>query len=317
VREAVGLRDYLAAAAALVRLGRPLFLTGGFVLYGLGAAVARFAAGSHIDAGLYLMGQAAVTSFQLMTHYANDYFDYQADVANRTPTRWSGGSRVLVSGALRPGVALAAALLLAGLGVLITFALARQPGTAAWVAPLLLLTGALSWAYSAPPLRLHSTGLGELDTAVIVTGLVPLLGFYLQAPGLVGLPVLLLALVPLALLQVAMLLAIEFPDAEGDRAVGKNTLVVRLGAEAGARLYLAVVAIAYLSLPALVAAGLPAPVALAAGIPGPLAAWRLVRVGGGDFRRPARWEGLAFWAVALLVITSVAELIAFVWIAQR
>ena len=39
------------------------------------------------------------------------------------------------------------------------------------------------------------------------------------------------------LLQVAMLLAIEFPDAEGDRAVGKRTLLVRLGVERTARLY--------------------------------------------------------------------------------
>ena len=41
-----------------------------------------------------------------------------------------------------------------------------------------------------------------------------------------------LTIVPLALLQFAMLLAIEFPDATGDAATGKRTLVVRLGARA-------------------------------------------------------------------------------------
>ena len=50
-----------------------------------------------------------MTSFQLMTHYANDYFDLEADRANQTPTTWSGGSRVLPAGELSPRVALIAA----------------------------------------------------------------------------------------------------------------------------------------------------------------------------------------------------------------
>jgi 1,4-dihydroxy-2-naphthoate octaprenyltransferase len=74
----------------------------------------------------------------------------------------------------------------------------------------------LAWEYSAPPLRLHSTGLGELDTALVVTALVPFAGYYLQAPGLQALPLLLCAIAPLCALQFAMLLAIEFPDAAGD-----------------------------------------------------------------------------------------------------
>ena len=44
-----------------------------------------------------------------------------------------------------------------------------------------------------------------------------------------------LSIVPLALLQFAMLVAIEFPDAVGDAATGKRTLVVRLGAATARR----------------------------------------------------------------------------------
>ena len=86
---------------AFIKLGRPLFLGGGFVMYGLGAALAAYA-GARIDWALYAWGQLAVTATQLMTHYSNDYFDVAADRANRTPTRWSGGSRVLAEGV--PGV---------------------------------------------------------------------------------------------------------------------------------------------------------------------------------------------------------------------
>ena len=83
----------------LTRLARPLFLVGGFVFYGLGVAIARYE-GAALDVTALLWGQLAVTAAQLMTHFANDTFDLAADRANATPTRWSGGSRVLVEGLL-------------------------------------------------------------------------------------------------------------------------------------------------------------------------------------------------------------------------
>jgi 1,4-dihydroxy-2-naphthoate octaprenyltransferase len=300
----------LRTVAAFVKLGRPLFLTGGFILYALGAAVAA-CAGSVLDGERYLAGQLAVTAFQLMTHYANDYFDVEADRANATPTRWSGGSRMLLSGAIPPGAALAAALVLAAGGLAATAYAGSRPQTGPLVVPALLLILVLAWEYSGPPLRLCGTGLGEIDTALVVTGLVPFVGLHLQDPGLRGLSVLALALVPPAALQVAMLLAIELPDARGDALAGKRTLVVRLGSRAGGRLYAAVTAAAFLALPLLALAGLPPRVAGAAALLAPIAWWRIRRVRHGDWRRPWRWEALAFWAVGLLVATSTAELVAF------
>jgi len=306
-----GMRDWRARARALVRLGRPRFLAGGVVLYALGAAVA-VRHGHPLNPVLYLLGQAAVTLFQLMTHYANDYFDYEADRANATPTRWSGGCRVLVGGELPRGVALGAALGLetAGMGVIV--ALAGMARTDPLIAPALVVALGLAWAYSAPPWRLHSSGLGELAVVLVVTGLVPFFGFALQAPDLVGLHVLGLAVVPLACLQFALLLALEFPDAAGDRAVGKRTCVVRLGPERATRLYVWTVAAAYVSLPALVAAGLPHEIALAAAGPAPVALWRLTRTYAGDCQRPERWESLTFWAVMLLAGTAVMELVGMI-----
>jgi 1,4-dihydroxy-2-naphthoate octaprenyltransferase len=217
----------LRRIVAFIRLGRPLFLGGGFLLYALGAAVAH-RHGHAIDARRYLLGQAAVTAFQLMTHYANDYFDFDADRANQTPTRWSGGSRVLPDGVLPKRVALIAALVLAALGLAATLAITLDPEGGLVAGVTLLAVVVLAWEYSAPPLRLCASGAGELDTAIVVTVLVPWLGFVLQAPDLVGLRVLGLAIVPLALLPFAMLVAIEFPDAAGDAATGKRTLAALL-----------------------------------------------------------------------------------------
>ena len=109
LRACAGSRFRVRQVGAFVRLGRPLFLVGGFVFYGLGAAIAAYrarAAARAIDWRRYVWGQVAITATHLMTHYCNDYFDFDADRANATPTRWSGGSRVLPAGELPRAVAL-------------------------------------------------------------------------------------------------------------------------------------------------------------------------------------------------------------------
>ena len=153
----------MRAVVAFIRLGRPLFLGGAFLLFALGTAIAAWH-GHGIDCKRYVLGQSAVTAFQLMTHYANDYFDYDADVANLTPTKWSGGSRVLAQGELPRSVALIAAVALAAIGLVMTLVVSRNAG--AWTAPTLIAMLVLAWEYSAPPLRLCGSGAGELDTVV-------------------------------------------------------------------------------------------------------------------------------------------------------
>jgi 4-hydroxybenzoate polyprenyltransferase len=198
---------------AFVRLGRPHFLVGGFLLYGLGAAVA-VTGGSAFDLRRYILGQAGITVVQLMTHYANDYFDLAADLANATPTRWSGGSRVLPSGALPAGLALWTAVVLAVLG--------------------LVLCGLLG----------GSGGRG------------------------------------------------------GAAALWRVLLVVIYG-----------------SLPLLARGPLPTVAAAGAAVGLPIAAWQFWRLGKGAWADPRHWESLAFWSVALLVITAAGELVAFAWLA--
>ena len=109
-----------------------------------------------------------------------------------------------------------------------------------------------------------------------------------------------------------MLLTIEFPDAEGDASVGKGTLVVRLGAPRAARLSLAALLAAYVSLPVLVVLGLPPLVGIAPLAALPLAGWHIWRLSSGAWGRPEAWNGLGFTAVALLISSAALELVAFV-----
>ena len=299
----------LSALWAFVRLGRPHFLAGGFLLHALGACMAWYG-GAPINGAVYFWTQLAITATQLMTHFANDYFDLAADRANRTPTLFSGGSRVLPASALPPCVALRAALVLMLVALSAAMVDAWVLPTGPLTLPLLLLALALAWFYSAPPVRLHSLGLGELSVALIVPGLTPLAGYYTQAGSLSPLPF--LAVVPLMCLQFAMLMAINFPDTAGDAVVGKRTLVVRLGPRAGAWLRAFALVLAYLSLPLLVWLGLPPSVALALLVLSPLALWQLWSTARGDWAQPASWNLLAFLSVAHLIAAISVELGAFI-----
>jgi len=298
---------WVERAGAIIRLGRPHFLAGGLVLYALGAAVAL--AGRRVDVRAYVWGQAAITATQLMTHYANDYFDLEADRANPTPSPWSGGSRVLPNGALPPIAALAAALVLGacalGLDAFVALRVARDPAVFA----VLALAAFAAWEYSAPPLRLHARGAGPPATALVVTVLTPLAAYLLQGGGAVA--TLLVAVVPAAFAQAAMILVIDFPDAAGDRAAGKGTLVVRLGGRAAARLAVAAVGAPYAALPVLVLAGLPARAAVAVLATLPVAAVVLRSLLRGDWGRRERWPALTWWTVAWFALLTGAELAAF------
>jgi 1,4-dihydroxy-2-naphthoate polyprenyltransferase len=300
----------LIRAVHFLRLGRPLFLAGGVTLYLLGVAMALYQ-GAALDVGVLVLGQIAVTAIQVMTHYSNDYFDLAADRANLTPTRWSGGSGILPAGLIAPRTALLTALGAGLLALVLIGWLALRMPAAPLTAPLLLLALFLAWSYSAPPLQLHAAGVGEVAAAVLIAGLTPLSGYYLQMGQFTWLPI--LAVLPLINLQAIMLLLIQFPDARGDAAVGKKTITVRLGAPRTARLLQGLIVLHFLALPLLAVAGLPASVALAvAGFSSPGLLWLFWRLRQGVWARPAWWNWLGFTGIALVVGAAIMELVFFV-----
>ncbi len=292
---------------AFVRLGRFKFLAGGVVLYGLGAAVAT--RGHALDVRGYVWGQAAITAIQLMTHYANDYFDLAADRANTTPTQWSGGSRVLADGTLSPRVALVAACALGVLALILGVATAVVSSSARALAALLLAL-VVAWSYSAPPMRLHTRGLGAPSVALVVGVLTPLTGWFVQGGDAIA--KMLVVVLPIAFATAAMILVIDFPDAEGDRAAGKRTPVVRFGPRVAARLATLLVLGAYASLAIFPLAGVPSTALYAVAATLPLGLWLVARLLRGDGTRTTAWEGLARTGVAWLAALVALELAAWV-----
>ncbi len=291
----------MQAITAFVRLSRLNFLLGGLAGFALGAAVAAFA-GAHLTFAGYAAGQAMVTAFHLMTHYANDYFDRHTDVRAQF-TEFSGGSGVLVDGALVPGVALAAALFCAGTGALIALGFAVTSGPA--VALIGVTIGCLAWSYSAPPFRLAARGWGELDAVLVVGILVPLCGYAVFTGSLGSLAV--TATVAPACAMFALMIAVEWPDRAADAAGGKRNLVVRFGSRTGARLG-AIGAAAVV--PALL-------LSLAFGAPVSLAPMSVLLVGPvWNFARALRFEHtpaaeIAARGVALFLLTVMFALFAY------
>jgi 1,4-dihydroxy-2-naphthoate octaprenyltransferase len=254
---------------AFARLARPAFLAGGFTGFALGAAVAHFD-GAVIDWRAYVLGQVMVTTFHLMVHFSNDYYD-QATDALTVRTAWSGGSGVLPNGDLPAPVAIIAALACAAVGTIVAITEALDGNLL--VAAIGAAIGVLGWAYSAPPLRLLARGLGELDTIAVVAVLVPLAGYATFAPAL-GIHAV-AATLPGACAMFAMMLTVEIPDVSADAATGKRNLVVRWGtrrAVVTARLLAAgtvvvlilVGTLAFAALPVVLIAALPVAVIAAA-----------------------------------------------------
>jgi len=217
---------------AFIQLTRPLFLGGAVLLYLLGAALA-WAQGTVIDWVRLLLGQLLVTSIQLTTHYANEYYDYEVDAAigsARTP--FSGGSGILVSGQLDRAVALRAThMCLISAVIMVTVCGLLSP--LMWIIGTLALLG--GYFYSAPPVKLEGSGWGELVTSILTAVLVPLTGYVMQAEHFD--PIVLQICAPFVLIYVAMILTFEFPDYPADKAIGKRTITVRIGLQQAAWLH--------------------------------------------------------------------------------
>lgn len=205
------------------------------VLVGSAAAWAsgRFLPGAMIAA---LVSSVLI---QVGTNFANDLFDFKkgADTEKRT-----GPLRVTQAGLVTPAQMERA--------VWLTFALAVVAGLylvylGGW--PILFI-GVLSIAagilYTGGPWPLAYHGLGDLF-AFIFFGIVAVCGTYFVHTGSVT-PFAFVASLPVAMIVTAILVANNLRDIETDRAAGKRTLAVRLGARGTQIEYIALLAFAYL-----------------------------------------------------------------------
>ncbi|MBI3732141.1 MAG: 1,4-dihydroxy-2-naphthoate polyprenyltransferase [Chloroflexi bacterium] len=173
---------------------------------------------------LFIATLAVSLLIQIGTNYANDVFDFLkgADQARRGP------QRVTQSGLVSPRQMIAATASVFGAAALLGLTLASVAG---W---LLVVVGALAMAaglaYTGGPWPLGYHGLGDLFVFVFF-GVVAVSGSYYVQAGEVSAAAL-AASAPVGLLVTAILVVNNLRDIESDRAAGKRTLAVRIGARA-------------------------------------------------------------------------------------
>ena len=240
---------------------RPAFLIVTFFAALIGIASAHYS-----GLTIMLLPAAMTVMFALVAHAGinvlNDYYD-ELNGTDRINTGrvfpFTGGSRFIQNGVLtlRETAVFGAVLMLAVIPAGLWLMHISGPG--------LILVGALGmfigWAYSAPPLKLNSRGIGEACVWAGFT-LVAVGADYVQR-GSYSMPVL-HAVAAYALLVTNILFINQFPDCRADKAAGKRHWVVRLGPERARWVYLIVAAAAYLWLAVAVVSGrLPALVLVA------------------------------------------------------
>lgn len=214
-----------------------------------------------------LAAMVVALALQVATNYANDY----SDGIRGTDDDRVGPLRLVGSGAASAGAVKKA--------ILISFGVAGVVGLILSIAvnPWLLAVGAASiaagWFYTGGSNPYGYLGLGEVFVFVFF-GLVATVGSaYVQTESISGLAFVLS--IPVGVFATALLVINNLRDREGDAAVGKNTLAVRMGDRNTRALYTATMLGAF----ALIAltAGLSSRPWLLLGLIGLVTAWPGIR----------------------------------------
>jgi 1,4-dihydroxy-2-naphthoate octaprenyltransferase len=265
---------------------RPKFFPAS-VLPVLAGSAWGFMVAGRFDLFVFILALLATVCVHASANVLNDVGDDAGGTDRRNDDRiypYTGGSRFIqtgimtASGMARLGISLIGIAAIAGLVLLLS-----NGAMVLWFGVAGLLLAVL---YSLGPVRLASTGLGELSVG-IAFGVLPVTGAAWLQSGSLGLDVFLFS-IPVSVWVTAILLINEVPDIAADGATGKRTLPVRVGLGGTSVIYLllhatGVAALAWLAL----RGGLPAWTVIVPGLLLVLAwqAARAIRTGIAD--RPA------------------------------
>lgn len=273
-------------------------LLAGALLYVLGAGIVVYR-GDLFDWRNFWLGLALVVLLQLSCSYLTTYYTrLQSPLLDRAAdSEDSSGDGIPLS----RGMLLLLAISTLTAGAMVTVSLLAVDAITPAVVLVLGLAFILAFAYAVPPFRLVYTGYGELVMAILLTNLVPALGYLLQAGEMTSL--LGTLTFPLTALYLAMLLALSLESYYADIKAGKQTLMIRLGWQRGMFLHNVLILIAYL----LIGIGMLLSMAWALTWPrlltlpiGLFQFWQIWQISNGG---KTRWKLLRITAIATFAIT--------------
>lgn len=295
-----------------IQLSRPPFHLVGLLPFVLGALLAWHIYGV-FNWTVFVWSTAAVLLIMLSTYYSGEYRDLKEDKLSAEMERnlFSGGSQAIVKNLIphrQAKIAGYVTLVLAGIiGLILQFYLKTGP----WTIPLGAIGVIAGFFYSTPPLRWVKRGIGELLIGFCYGWLPVATAFYLQT-GTIDNIVHWIS-IPIACSIFNVILINEYPDYPADLIEGKRNLVVRLGKETSAFIYIAATVIAWIVFGLAVSQGLPA-VTLLFYLPVFLIAlWLVFLISKKDYLNKKRLELICGLTIIVNLGTSLAYTLA-VWL---
>ncbi len=275
------------------------------------------AAGSVMAAGGgagydWMMFVSVLSGFIFMhlgANVLNDYFDYTGGTDNineEYAAPFTGGSRFIQNGLLKPKEVLAEGIILLVLAVVFSAPAVLRFGIPAAGAVLFSLGAGIF--YTAPPLRLSYRGFGELFIFICFGPLPVLSAYYAQAGGISAGAV--VVSVVLGLLAAAIIDVNQFPDYKADSKAGKRNLVVIMGRKKGVLLYGAAVMFAYITAGAGIFMGYM-PGASAAAFAGMFFSFKAYKVLSENYDNPKKLKPASAMTAAAHFVTGIGLIAAY------
>jgi len=232
------LGDLMKKSKAIFLLLRLPFLTVTLGAVFLGTAFAWWQA-NKFDLGLFLLTLFGACFLHIACNVANDYFDFKNgnDALNKNAlVPFSGGSRMVLDGFVKPGEALAVSLIFVFLGSAIGLYLnAVSKGNFIFLIGLAALF--FVFGYNGFPLRLVNKGWGEVAIFLAWGPLMVIGAYYVQSESLSSVWPLIAAFTS-GIMTTLVLLINEFADREADFSTGRKTWVILFGYKRSLLVYL-------------------------------------------------------------------------------
>ncbi len=205
-----------------------VYIVGASVLPAVLGALQAFYEKGGFDLTLFVCTLVGVALIHFAANLLNDYYDYRSGVDLNNPEGvfpFSGGSRVIVEGKIKPEAVFRGAAVCLVIASIIGIYLTWRVGI------LVLIWGVFgiltSIYYVHPRFNLTNMGFGELAVGLNF-GVLTVSGAYYVQTGAITLSCI-MASIPIALIIALILFVNEFPDFSGDKLAAKMTAVVRLG----------------------------------------------------------------------------------------
>ena len=221
-----------------------LVVTAGAVFIGTAFALWET---NQFNLGLFLLAFFGACFLHISCNVANDYFDFKSgnDASNQNAlVPFSGGSRMVLDGFVKPKEAMAVSIFFAVLGSAIGFYL-----NIVLKGNYILFIGLAAlffvFSYNGFPVRLVNKGWGEVAIFLAWGPLMVLGAYYVQANSFPS-PWVLIVAVPSGVLTTLVLLINEFADKDADFSTGRKTWVILFGFKRSLLIYLLMALSCYL-----------------------------------------------------------------------